>query len=205
MPAPEWSDVAEVRDSAHQLMSRDSAARGPRVTQARGSLGAGEMRAAWLGRGLPGFWDVTIPSAEVRPTNVSKLNTAAQMALIGSLLAWPVFDSPAGLAAEFGQLSASINDMADVLGDAAGAGSTFAGTGTAPLDGPLSEAAPIVASAEPLPADSAEATASPAYKTHSEMPPAMRALQYFTAATTVASGLDYAVGGRGAVTFRRVR
>ncbi|KAI9292996.1 hypothetical protein K502DRAFT_325531 [Neoconidiobolus thromboides FSU 785] len=32
------------------------------------------------------YWDFSIPSAEVRPTNISKLNTFLQLALMGSTL-----------------------------------------------------------------------------------------------------------------------
>ncbi|KAG0004895.1 hypothetical protein BGZ80_008148 [Entomortierella chlamydospora] len=38
------------------------------------------------------YWDFSIPSAEVRPTMISKVNTAIQMAYIGLSLMAPVFD-----------------------------------------------------------------------------------------------------------------
>lgn len=36
------------------------------------------------------YWDFSLPSAEVRPTLISKVNTALQLGLIGSTLALPV-------------------------------------------------------------------------------------------------------------------
>ncbi|KAF9969091.1 hypothetical protein BGZ73_008702, partial [Actinomortierella ambigua] len=38
------------------------------------------------------YWDFSIPSAEVRPTTISKVNTAVQMAYIGLSLIAPVLD-----------------------------------------------------------------------------------------------------------------
>ncbi|KAG0227992.1 hypothetical protein BGW42_002494 [Actinomortierella wolfii] len=38
------------------------------------------------------YWDFSIPSAEVRPTMISKINTAVQMAYIGLSLIAPVLD-----------------------------------------------------------------------------------------------------------------
>ncbi|KAG2184964.1 hypothetical protein INT43_000877 [Umbelopsis isabellina] len=40
------------------------------------------------------YWDFSIPSAEVRPTNISKANTALQLLLMGASLTSPVFDFP---------------------------------------------------------------------------------------------------------------
>ena len=41
---------------------------------------------------LARFWDFSLPSAEVRPTTISKANTALQLALIGSTLGSPLVD-----------------------------------------------------------------------------------------------------------------
>ncbi|KXS17550.1 CDP-diacylglycerol--glycerol-3-phosphate 3-phosphatidyltransferase [Gonapodya prolifera JEL478] len=41
---------------------------------------------------LSRYWDVTLPSAEVRPTRVSKVNTAFQLALMGVSLASGIWD-----------------------------------------------------------------------------------------------------------------
>ncbi|CAZ82800.1 unnamed protein product [Tuber melanosporum] len=35
------------------------------------------------------YWDFSLPSAEVRPTTISKLNTALQLGLIGACMAHP--------------------------------------------------------------------------------------------------------------------
>ena len=39
------------------------------------------------------FWDFSLPSAEVHPTTISKVNTALQLALIGSTLGLPLVDA----------------------------------------------------------------------------------------------------------------
>jgi len=36
------------------------------------------------------YWDFSLPSAEVKPTNISKINTALQLFLVGSAMAIPV-------------------------------------------------------------------------------------------------------------------
>ncbi|KAL1999663.1 hypothetical protein VTN02DRAFT_4200 [Thermoascus thermophilus] len=36
------------------------------------------------------YWDFSLPSAEVKPTNISKINTALQLVLVGSAMAMPV-------------------------------------------------------------------------------------------------------------------
>lgn len=41
------------------------------------------------------YWDFSLPSAEVHPTGISKVNTALQLALIGATVAMPVI--PSGL------------------------------------------------------------------------------------------------------------
>ena len=41
---------------------------------------------------LARFWDFSLPSAEVHPTAISKVNTALQLALIGTTLGMPLVD-----------------------------------------------------------------------------------------------------------------
>lgn len=36
------------------------------------------------------YWDFSLPSAEVKPTGISKINTALQLVLVGSAIALPV-------------------------------------------------------------------------------------------------------------------
>jgi cardiolipin synthase len=36
------------------------------------------------------YWDFSLPSAEVKPTEISKINTALQLVLVGSAIALPV-------------------------------------------------------------------------------------------------------------------
>ncbi|MCJ1375501.1 hypothetical protein MMC20_006738 [Loxospora ochrophaea] len=38
------------------------------------------------------YWDFSLPSAEVHPTGISKVNTALQLALIGSTISIPLFE-----------------------------------------------------------------------------------------------------------------
>ena len=38
------------------------------------------------------YWDFSLPSAEVRPTGISKLNTALQLALIGATVGMPLLE-----------------------------------------------------------------------------------------------------------------
>ncbi|KAI2102338.1 hypothetical protein LOZ34_005539 [Ophidiomyces ophidiicola] len=40
------------------------------------------------------YWDFSLPSAEVKPTQISKINTALQLLLVGSALAMPVVPEP---------------------------------------------------------------------------------------------------------------
>jgi cardiolipin synthase (CMP-forming) len=46
------------------------------------------------------YWDFSLPSAEVRPTTISKLNTALQLLLVGASMALPVL--PEGLVDAWG-------------------------------------------------------------------------------------------------------
>ncbi|TQB67535.1 cardiolipin synthase [Monascus purpureus] len=36
------------------------------------------------------YWDFSLPSAEVKPTGISKINTALQLLLVGSAMALPI-------------------------------------------------------------------------------------------------------------------
>lgn len=47
------------------------------------------------------YWDFSIPSAEVHPTMISKVNTAIQMAYIGLSLLAPVFDMSGHVGLEY--------------------------------------------------------------------------------------------------------
>ena len=40
------------------------------------------------------YWDFSIPSAEVKPTDISKVNTVLQLLLVGSAMALPVVPEP---------------------------------------------------------------------------------------------------------------
>ena len=42
------------------------------------------------------YWDFSLPSAEVRPTGISKINTALQLALIGATTALPLVSVDVG-------------------------------------------------------------------------------------------------------------
>jgi cardiolipin synthase len=44
------------------------------------------------------YWDFSLPSAEVRPTTISKVNTALQLALIGATTAMPLITIDLGSA-----------------------------------------------------------------------------------------------------------
>lgn len=41
-------------------------------------------------RTMARYWDFSLPSAEVKPTEISKINTALQLVLVGSAIALPV-------------------------------------------------------------------------------------------------------------------
>lgn len=47
------------------------------------------------------YWDFSLPSAEVKPTNVSKANTALQLALVGWCMARPLVEGGEGLEMAF--------------------------------------------------------------------------------------------------------
>ena len=38
------------------------------------------------------YWDFSLPSAEVRPTGISKVNTALQLGLIGATVGMPLME-----------------------------------------------------------------------------------------------------------------
>jgi cardiolipin synthase (CMP-forming) len=42
------------------------------------------------------YWDFSLPSAEVRPTTISKYNTALQLALVGATTAMPLLTVDVG-------------------------------------------------------------------------------------------------------------
>jgi cardiolipin synthase len=42
------------------------------------------------------YWDFSLPSAEVRPTTISKYNTALQLALVGATTAMPLVSVDVG-------------------------------------------------------------------------------------------------------------
>lgn len=44
------------------------------------------------------YWDFSLPSAEVRPTTISKYNTALQLALVGAATAMPLVTVDVGVA-----------------------------------------------------------------------------------------------------------
>ena len=44
------------------------------------------------------YWDFSLPSAEVRPTGISKVNTALQLGLIGITVGMPLVELGAGAA-----------------------------------------------------------------------------------------------------------
>jgi cardiolipin synthase len=57
-------------------------------------LGVAAIYYRWISLPLPKtfsrYWDFSLPSAEVRPTTISKYNTALQLALIGATTAMPL-------------------------------------------------------------------------------------------------------------------
>lgn len=46
------------------------------------------------------YWDFSLPSAEVHPTTISKLNTALQLGLVGACMAHPLVGAGAAGAAD---------------------------------------------------------------------------------------------------------
>jgi cardiolipin synthase len=57
------------------------------------------------------YWDFSLPSAEVHPTNISKYNTFLQLVLIGTLLCTNLLHDPSATSSAAGGLLMSIQDM----------------------------------------------------------------------------------------------
>lgn len=61
-------------------------------------LGISALYYRWISLPAPKtmarYWDFSLPSAEVKPTTVSKANTALQLLLVGSAIAMPVVPEP---------------------------------------------------------------------------------------------------------------
>jgi len=66
------------------------------------SLGVAAIYYRWISLPPPKtfarYWDFSLPSAEVRPTTISKYNTALQLALIGATTALPLLSFDVGAA-----------------------------------------------------------------------------------------------------------
>ena len=56
------------------------------------------------------YWDFSLPSAEVHPTTVSKLNTFLQLGLIGTTMAVALLHDPSAVSSSAGGLLLSIQD-----------------------------------------------------------------------------------------------
>jgi cardiolipin synthase len=63
------------------------------------------------------YWDFSLPSAEVHPTQISKFNTFLQLTLLGTLLCTNLLHDPAAITSAAGGFLLSIQD---VLGGEAG-------------------------------------------------------------------------------------
>lgn len=57
------------------------------------------------------YWDFSLPSAEVHPTNISKYNTFLQLVLIGTLLCTNLLHDPSATSSAAGGLLMSIQDL----------------------------------------------------------------------------------------------
>lgn len=62
------------------------------------------------------YWDFSLPSAEVHPTTVSKLNTFLQLILIGSTMCMSLLHDPAALDAAASAISTPLLAARDALG-----------------------------------------------------------------------------------------
>ncbi|PVI03469.1 hypothetical protein DM02DRAFT_612232 [Periconia macrospinosa] len=62
------------------------------------------------------YWDFSLPSAEVHPTTISKLNTFLQLILIGSTMCVSLLHDPAALDAAANVVSTPLLGVKDVLG-----------------------------------------------------------------------------------------
>ncbi|CAI6333350.1 unnamed protein product [Periconia digitata] len=65
---------------------------------------------------LARYWDFSLPSAEVHPTTISKLNTFLQLILIGSTMCVSLLQDPAALDAAASVVSAPLLGARDLLG-----------------------------------------------------------------------------------------
>jgi cardiolipin synthase len=57
------------------------------------------------------YWDFSLPSAEVHPTNISKYNTFLQLSLLGTLLCTNLLHDPSATTSAAGGLLMSIQDL----------------------------------------------------------------------------------------------
>jgi phosphatidylglycerophosphate synthase len=77
-----WSDLFVTVWLAGIILGRDV------------GLGIAAIYYRWISlpppKTLSRYWDFSLPSAEVHPTNISKYNTALQLALIGATAAMPL-------------------------------------------------------------------------------------------------------------------
>ncbi|KAF1850984.1 phosphatidyl synthase-like protein [Cucurbitaria berberidis CBS 394.84] len=60
---------------------------------------------------LARYWDFSLPSAEVHPTTISKLNTFLQLSLLGTLLCTNLLHDPSATSSAAGGLLMSIQDI----------------------------------------------------------------------------------------------
>lgn len=83
------------------------------------------------------YWDFSLPSAEVHPTTISKLNTFLQLILIGTTMGVALLHDPSAVSSSAGGLLLSIQDtlggpegvarMKDVMGGVVAATTTYSG------------------------------------------------------------------------------
>ena len=57
------------------------------------------------------YWDFSLPSAEVHPTNISKFNTFLQLSLLGTLLCTNLLHDPSATTSAAGGLLLSIQEL----------------------------------------------------------------------------------------------
>ncbi|KAK3202153.1 hypothetical protein GRF29_161g363540 [Pseudopithomyces chartarum] len=57
------------------------------------------------------YWDFSLPSAEVHPTTISKLNTFLQLGLIGTTMSVALLHDPSAVSSSAGGLLLSLQDM----------------------------------------------------------------------------------------------
>lgn len=62
------------------------------------------------------YWDFSLPSAEVHPTTISKLNTFLQLILIGTTMCVSLLSEPAALESAANVLSAPLLKVQEMLG-----------------------------------------------------------------------------------------